>query len=524
MRTSLSAFALAIATLCSAVSQAHAQRRGGDLVFAISSEPNTYDCHALASSVAMQALAPHYSTLLRFDPARYPEIQGDVAESWTAAPDGMSYSFALRRGIRFHDGSVLTSADVKATFDRLRNPPQGAVSVRRATFADIASIETPDENTVVFRMARPNASMMAVFASPWNCIYSAARLGSDPAYPARAVMGTGAFEFVRHENGAQWIGRRFEGYFRADRPFLDGYRAVLFPSSSAMVNAMQGGQIMVDFRGLTPSERSRLTTALGERVAVDEMPEITHVMFTFNSSTPPFDDPRVRRALSLAVDRWGGQAGFQRGTRLGFVGGVMRPGSAFATPPEELARLPGFGRDMNAARAEARRLLQDAGRPNLSFVLTNRNFSPFTEVATYLIDQWRRIGVTVEHRPVENAAWASALGNGSFEAILDFSAEFVDEPAFGLIKYISHDRSPASAARFVDRRLDELYDGIVRTVDQPARLALLRQFEQRLFEQSYSVPVFWAQRIIARHSYVRGWTMTPNGPLGQDLVDVWLDR
>lgn len=499
-------------------------RRGGDLVFAVSSEPNTNDCHALSSSVAMQALAPHYSTLLKFDVARYPQIAGDLAESWTVSPDQLVFTFRLREGVRFHDGSTLTATDVAASLERLRNPPSGVTSIRRASFADVSAVEAPDERTVVVRMREPNGSMLSVFASPWNCIYSKARLDADSSYPARAVMGSGPFTFVRHENGSHWIGRRFEDYFRTGRPYLDGFRAVLFPSSSAMLNAMQGGQVMTDFRGLTPAERTRLVETLGDRAVVDELPEITHVMITFNIQRPPLDDARVRRALSLAIDRWGAEPPFRRGSRINQVGGLMRPAGPFAASQEELERLPGLGRDINVSREEARRLLREAGHPNLRFVLRNRSFAPFTEAGVYLIDQWRRIGVTVEHQPIENAQWASALGAGNFDAILDFSAEFVDEPAFGFLKYLSHDISPSSAARFQDRELDGLYRQIVRITGIEQRLPLVRAFERRLFEQAYSVPFLWAQRIIVRHAYVRGWTITPNGPVGQDLSDVWLAR
>ena len=499
-------------------------RKGGELVFAVSSEPNTYDCQALGSSVAMQALAPHYSTLLKFDAASYPAIAGELADSWTVSADQKTYRFKIRNGVKFHDGSILTAEDIKATFERLRNPPAGVSSLRKASFSDIESIDTVGDSEVIFKLSQPNGAMLSVFASPWNCVYSKKLLEADKDYPSKKVMGTGAFTFVRHENGTQWIGRRFDGYFRGDRPYLDGFKAILFPASATMANAMQGGQIMTDFRGLTPADKTRLTSALGDKVVVDEMPEITHVMFTFNSTVAPFNDPRVRRALSLAVDRWGAEASFRRGTRLGFVGGLMRPGGEYAAPPEELTKSPGFGRDIEASRAEARRLLREAGVPDLKFALKNRSFSPFTESAIYLIDQWRRIGVTVEHQALDNSTWANALGSGNFEAILDFSAEFVDEPAFGFLKYLSYDVSPSSAARFEDRTLDTLYQKAIRSTEKADRVQAVREFERRLLEQSYSVPFLWAQRIIVRFAYMRGWHITPNGPLGQDLVDVWLDR
>src|SRR5262249_40337319 len=138
---------------------------------AISAETPHYDCHGSDTFATLHFAAPFYSTLLRFNLSKFPEVEGDLAKSWTVAPDLMTYTFKLHENVKFHDGQALTSADVKATYDRLRNPAQGVVSTRQATFADIGTIETPDANTVIFTMKAVNASMLKHFASPWNCIY-----------------------------------------------------------------------------------------------------------------------------------------------------------------------------------------------------------------------------------------------------------------------------------------------------------------------------------------------------------------
>ncbi len=167
-------------------------RRGGTLTYAVGAEPPSYDCHAVSTFAVLHRVSPHYSTLLRFRPGGYPELEGDAAESWTVSPDSLTYTFRLRPDIVFHDGTPFTSEDVRATYERLRNPPQGITSVRKPSFGKIAAIETPDPRTVVFRMREVDASVVTgVFASPWNCLYSAARLAQDPNFPARNVMGTG---------------------------------------------------------------------------------------------------------------------------------------------------------------------------------------------------------------------------------------------------------------------------------------------------------------------------------------------
>jgi peptide/nickel transport system substrate-binding protein len=173
MRTSVLGFLGAFAFAFAGATGTHAQspKRGGTLQFAISAETPHYDCHGSDTYATLHFSAPFYSTLLKFNLDKYPEVMGDLAQSWTIAPDLMTYTFKLHSGVKFHDGTPLTSADVKATYDRLRNPPSGVVSTRQATFGDIGTIETPDANTVVFKMKAVNAAMLEHFASPWNCIY-----------------------------------------------------------------------------------------------------------------------------------------------------------------------------------------------------------------------------------------------------------------------------------------------------------------------------------------------------------------
>src|SRR4051812_10374009 len=157
-----------------------ASKSGGMLEFAVTVEPDNYDCHANTSFAFLHPIAPHYSTLLKFDVPNYPEVVGDLAESWFVSPDRLTYSFKLRPNIFFHDGSKLGSPDVKASYERIIHPPSGVVSARQVDYAVISWIDTPDPRTIVFHLKWPEAAMLANFASPWNCIYSAPKLAADP--------------------------------------------------------------------------------------------------------------------------------------------------------------------------------------------------------------------------------------------------------------------------------------------------------------------------------------------------------
>jgi peptide/nickel transport system substrate-binding protein len=492
----------------------------------VSAEPPNYDCHANTSFAFIHPVRPHYNTLLKFDAPNYPKIVGDLAASWNVSADGLTYSFKLKDGVKFHDGSAFSSEDVKASYERIRNPQGGARSVRKAAYDDIASIETPDRLSVVFKLKKRNASMLANFASPWDCIYSAAKLKADPKFPERNILGTGPFTFVQHVAGSHWIGKRFESYHVKDQPYLDGYRAI-FIAGAPMVNALAAGEVLVEFRGHSPADRDRILGTLKDQAVVMESPWQCSLVVSFNTKKKPFDDPRIRKALSLAIDRWAGAEALQKIALVRHVGGVMRPGDPLATPARELEKLPGFARDIAASRAEARKLLKEAGAENLTFKLTNRNVAmPYTPVGVFLVDQWRQVGATVQHEQLDTKLYLAAQqrDNPTYDAALDFNCDFMDEPSLQLIKYISADRSPINYAGHIDRKLDELYDRQSGELDRAKRVALLRDFERHALEQSYIIPTIWWHRIIVANRKFKDWEITPSHYLNQDLADVWLDQ
>jgi len=520
------AFALGMGGVHWDVVKALAQtpKKGGNFIFAISAEAPHYDPHASDTYATLHFAGPFYSTLLRFNLSKFPEVEGDLAESWTVAPDLMTHTFKLRPDVKFHDGTVLTSADIKATYDRLRNPPQGVVSTRKATFADIGSIETPDPLTVVFKMKAVNAAMLEHFASPWNVIYAAKDLAADPASPRTKINGTGPFTFVEHVKGSHVSGKKNDNYFKKGLPYLDTWKGVFTLQAAAMLNALQGGQVLAEFRGISPAERDRLVQAMGDKIRIEESSWTLNLLVCFNIEKKPFDDVRVRKALLIAIDRWGGSQGLSRISTLRSVGGVVRPGSPFATPEAELVKLPGFSKDIAASRAEAKKLLADAGQSNLKFTLWNRNLAmPYTPAGIFLVDQWRQIGVEVEHKQSDTGAYLATMNAGNHDVAIDFSNLFMDDTSLGLAKYLSVTRAPENRSRSKDEVLDKLFDDHMRERDVEKRKVLIRAFEKRLFEQAYQQPLLWWHRIVPPHKVVMGWKMSPSHNLGADLSEVWLD-
>jgi peptide/nickel transport system substrate-binding protein len=492
-------------------------QQGGAIRLAIGPDPATKDCHAAASVLSLVYVAPHYSNLLRYDPEDYPNVIGDIVDAWSMSADGLTYTFKLHPEISFHDGTKLTSADVKASYQRLRDPPPGVISTRKAEFADISAIETPDPQTVIFRLSKPNSGMLATFASPWNCIYSAVKLKEDPTFPARTVMGSGPFVFDEYVPGSKWTGKRFANYFRAPKPYLDSFTLIVM-SQVAIPTALAGGQLDSFFGILAPAEVERVKSGRPDFAFQHSNMSASNVA-SFNARRKPFDDARVRRALSLAIDRWNGIVPMSKVSFLSAVGGVVRPGFALATPPDDLAKLPGFGRDITASRAEARRLLAEAGVPGLKFKLLSADANIYNTLAVFLIDQWRQVGVTAEVDQVDSGTFFTRVRNGEFDVANDFNVQPADEPTPFLSKYVSG--SSNNYAGMSDAMLDDLFEKQKRTLDPDERRRLIGAFEAKLLNESYVVPLFWSGRTVGLPPNLKGWKITPSHWLNQDLATLW---
>src|SRR5437899_11044710 len=351
-------------------------RHGGELVFVVPSEPPSYDAHQEETFGVIHPMAPHYNTLLRVDPNDRTGTKpvGDLAESWTVSKDGLTYTFKIRRGVKFHDGSELTSRDVKASYDKILKPPAGVKALRKEAYESIASVDAPDAGTFVVKLKYPEPSILLNLASPWNWIYKADLLAKDPHWYEKNVMGTGPFTFVEHVKGSHWVRKKNPNYWDKGKPYLDGYRAIFISSSGAQVSAIRAERAHIQFRGFSPAERDTLVAALGTKVTVQDSPWDCMLYATINHEKKPFDDKRVRRALTLAVDRYEGSQAISKIAIVRTVAGVQVPGSPFATLPGDLEKLAGYGHDIDKSRAEARRLLKDAGVPDgFSFTFKNRS-------------------------------------------------------------------------------------------------------------------------------------------------------
>ena len=514
---------LVVGAVPSAVQGAETPRRGGVLLAVIGADAPSLDPHQESTFATLQMVAPLYSTLLQIDPSSYPKIIGDAASEWKIAPDGLTYTFKIHQGIKFHDGSPLTAADVKATYDKIVFPPDGVRSVRKNAYSAVTGIEAPEPGTVVFKLKFPSASLLDNLASPWSVIYPRKYLDKDPNYFKTNVMGSGPFKLKSYTRGSTFEGERNPEYFVKDRPYLGGYKFFISPETSVRAAAIRSGRAYIEFRDLPNAEVEAIKKQLGDKVVVQQTPMVGQFGIAMNNTVKPFNDARVRRALTLAFDRYtAGRVLFSL-TGLRDVGGPMRPGTEWALPEAELEKLPGFGRDIEKSRAEARRLLAEAGYPNgFKTVLKNRNVKlPYQDFAVFAIQEWRKIGVEVENRPLETAAWFADLRDtGNFELGVQPTVEYMDDPDQFLGRYTTGDSS--NYGRFSNPALDDLFSRQARALDPAERKKLVHQLQKMVLEHAYYMPGLWWTRSVVHWTKVKNYVAPPSHYTNQKLQDVWL--
>src|SRR5437762_10900723 len=307
-----------------------------------------------------------FDNLIRRDPRDSGKtIIPDLAHSWEIAKDGKTYTFHLRQGVPFHDGAELTAEDVKATFDRISKPPQGISIPRSILFKSVSEITAPDKYTVQFKLAeaRPVNFIMSALASGWNVILRKKTL-EDNSYNLRKVEiypGTGPFKSVKRVENESWIMEKNKSYWNKGLPYLV-CRLLLEKKkfSPEMGSAILSSR--VDYVRITDPVTARKAKATPGLTATDYYQSVIQATWV-NNKKKPLDDPRVRRAMHLALDK-AVLVDVVKDVAPMMVGGFIYPFSEFATPKEELVKRLGYQEDNTAALKEARALMAAAGHAN----------------------------------------------------------------------------------------------------------------------------------------------------------------
>src|ERR1700688_2441550 len=281
---------------------AETPKKGGTLTFMIPADaPPSFDGHREGTFATLHAAAPFYSVLIRINPDNPLSTTDFVCDLCTEMPtptdEDATYTFTLRDGVKFHDGSPLTAADVKASWEHIIHPPEGVISPRQSWYTMVDKIEAPDAKTVVFRLKFATNAFLPALADPFTFIYQKANLDKDPHWYEKNISGSGPFKLVAYETGQSITGVRNPDYYHPGLPYLDGFTAIFAAKQATRIDAIRSDRAAMEFRGLPPSARDELVGALGDKISVQQNDWNCGSLVEFNHQKKPFDDVRVRRAL-----------------------------------------------------------------------------------------------------------------------------------------------------------------------------------------------------------------------------------
>ncbi len=504
-------------------------KSGGILNYVIPADaPPSFDAHRETTFATMQSAAPFYSVLIKVNPMNPGSPTDFVCDLCTQMPqpggEGETYIFKIREGVKFHDGSPLTAYDVAASWNHIVFPPEGVLSARKSHFEMVDKIDASDPTTVAFHLKFATSAFLAALADPYNWIYSKAKLDQDPHWYEKNIVGSGPFKLASFEIGQAIKGERNPDYHQKGLPYLDGFNAIYADKQAVRVAALRSARADIEFRGFPPTVRDELVGALGDKMTVQTSDWNCGSFLEPNHKKKPFDDARVRRALTLAIDRWHTAPEIAKIANVHTVGGIVFPTSPLAATREELQKLAGFWPDIEKSRAEARRLLKEAGAEGLSFELLNRNIDqPYKYNGTWVIDDWSKIGLHVTQRMAPTGPWFEAMRTGNFDVTLAGNCQTIVNPILDVQRYLP--TYEANYGQFEDKPALEVYEKMLREPDPAKQRALMRQFEKNtLDDQAHEIFLLWWERIVPHHSYVKGWKISPSHYLNQDLATVWLDK
>jgi peptide/nickel transport system substrate-binding protein len=508
-------------------------RYGGTFLSAGNEEIPFYDMHQTSLGGIYAAVAPAYNCLIRTSPydPKGQEIMPELAEAWEVSDGGKTLTFYLHKGVKWHDGTPFSSADVKYTIERIMNPPQGMVSPRGPVFnALIERVEAPDPDTVVVYGKGPSALLLPLFASGHNMIIPKHIVEPDPVNALKTrVIGTGPFRLKEPPTTSLWKYERNPDYFKKDLPYLDEIEIHLITDPQAMVAALLSKRVY--WSDIFPHANMDRDLA---KSTVQQNPNLIHSAnpglvvshLTLQSEKPPLDDLRVRQALSEAVRR---DAISELGNQAGAVGTGVYPLGPWAMPREMRAQLIGYGPDMAQRMAHAKELLaayeKEKGKIDWSKIklqcATTIKFS--CENAQVVQQLLKKINVNIGLEPmlfsqlraneVSGNYWLSLLG-----AAIDF-----DDPIDTFGQWFV-----TKGGRWYQRHsvpeIDKLYEQQKFIADPEERKKVIWEMDKLAMNDAAYLILHWFDLHHVRWNFVKGWTITPDIRSTNARMDyVWLD-
>lgn len=503
------AFLFGLAAIASTAAAQAEIKTGGVLRVGWNYSGGTFDPHkGIVHGPDYWVIKLVYDTLVDLD--KDLQIVPELAESWEISADGLSYTFHLVEGVRFHNGRELTSADVRYSFERLLNPDTGAS--RRANYADIASIDTPDPYTVTFTLSNPNAVFLTQLTQAAASIVAEEGV-LEHGDLSQHEAGSGPFVLRGTQDDGTIVIDKNPDYFRSGLPYLDGVTFTTVPDNQARNTAVRTGDLDLithvtdNYIGLLRQDPN---------VVIPEGDGASGQFFSFimNVRKAPFDDVKVRQAISYALDR-------ETLTRIGLDGeGFTLSGAAI--PPWHWAAIdPVFqGADMDTAK----RLLSESGYPD-GFEFTLRVWSPqqFAVRAAQMIQAALAplgIRVTIDQQGDWATYWGAVTG-ATYDATLQGFGGNIDPHDFLFEAF--REGGGRNVMGYVNPRVQELLIEGLRVTDRDARKAIYAELQHILVEDSPQVFIWNQKQSEAHQSYVKGFYHHATLDLSA-LVTTWLDR
>jgi len=503
-------------------------KRGGVLRYGILNRPPHFDVHQSGTVGNIGTQGCMFDNLVRRDPRDSGKsIAPDLAHSWQVSKDATTYTFFLRQGVQFHDGTEFTSADVKATFDRICKPPSGVSIPRTALFTAVSEINARDKYTIEFKLAAPRSAnfMMSAFASGWNVIFSKKTLEENDYNLRRVpnIPGTGPFKTQRRVENEIWVMERNQNYWNKGLPYLDGIEFYhLLPFSPELAGAILAGR--VDYTRANDPGTARKAAATAGMSTAKFYQSVIHATW-LNAKRKPFDDPRVRRAIHLVLEKQVLVDVVKDVSPL-MVGGFIYPFSEFATPMDQLGKRLGYQEDPAAAIKEAKALLAAAGQSNmrpLDVMVRDLNHHKLFGAAIQEI--LRAVNIQCNLRTAVESVWFGDVVAGSYDlAIGAIVSSLLDPSDYFNAWYRTG--GPQNYSFWNNDAFDKLVQQIDTEVDPAKRKALVRQAEDIMEQDPPLVPVAWENIIDIWYNYVKGHN--PKEYFGiYDVVrfdTFWLDK
>ncbi len=505
-------------------------KRGGVIKIGGFGDPAHFDLDQSPTIVNLWPQAPMYDNLIRFDPNDGGRtIIPDLAERWDVAPDGSTYTFHLRKGIKFHDGTPFTADDVVATFQRRKDPPQGVVSIRQELYRAVQKIEAVDPNTVKFTLSEPRGYFLEALATGWSVILSKKALDENKGDLRRVenYPGTGPYKFAEFKPREKWVMERNPDYWNKEVPYVDRIERISIQLANDRGTAVLTNQL--DFADHVSLDTHLEALKRPNDVETRLNPVTWAFTVTFNVQKPPFNDPRVRRAVHLAISRQELAKIYEVSDSINVGSRWCHPGSPLAGKADEILKLPGYRPEKDDDLAEAKKLMAAAGLENglKDLIFLQRGLvGPGIEIYAPAFQDMLKRHLKLESiiKPVETSVYWDVVRAGDYHITYGVPAGAINDPSDYWSQWFKTN-GPQNYANWSNQKFDDLLSKIDKELDQEKRKALVREAEDLLDQE---VPMFfhgWG-------SLARIWRKHVKG-LNHDIVGsymvlrydtVWLDK